>query len=241
MDMQGEYRIPAPRETVWDALNDPEVLKACITGCQELNPTEDGGFEAKVKAKVGPVSATFTGVVKLENVNAPESYTIVGEGKGGAAGFAKGGADVSLAEDGGETVLTYTVNAQVGGKLAQIGGRLIDSTSKKYANEFFTKFVEIVSERAGGDSAAEAPSSEESQETLASPTSEESPSEAPQPSVYDDPPESTTQEDAARAAIEAVDAQGPKPMIKPFQWIMLLIILLAGLTLFFGGEPPPGN
>ncbi|HAJ18608.1 MAG TPA: carbon monoxide dehydrogenase, partial [Rhodospirillaceae bacterium] len=133
MEMTGEYRIPAARETVWEALNDPEVLKACIAGCQSLDRTEDGGFEATVKAKVGPVSATFKGAVRLENVNAPESYTIVGEGKGGAAGFAKGGADVNLVEDGAETILTYKVNAQVGGKLAQIGARLVDSTAKKYA------------------------------------------------------------------------------------------------------------
>jgi carbon monoxide dehydrogenase subunit G len=150
MEMHGEYRIPAPRETVWEALNDPEVLKACIPGCESLETNDVGGFDATVKAKVGPVKATFKGSVVLENVNAPESYTITGEGKGGAAGFAKGGADVKLVEDGAETVLTYTVNAQVGGKLAQIGGRLIDSTAKKYANDFFGKFVEIVTARAGG-------------------------------------------------------------------------------------------
>lgn len=151
MDMKGEHRIPAPRETVWEALNDPEALKASIPGCETLERNEAGdGFDAKVTAKVGPVKATFSGSVSLENVNAPESYTIVGEGKGGAAGFAKGSADVHLAEDGAETVLSYEVKAHVGGKLAQLGARLIDSTAKKYANDFFSRFVEIVSERAGG-------------------------------------------------------------------------------------------
>ena len=150
MDMNGEHRIPAPRQTVWEALNDPEVLKACIPGCESLDLNEAGdGFDAKVKAKVGPVKATFSGSVKLENVNAPESYTISGEGKGGAAGFAKGSADVHLKEDGDETILSYEVKAQVGGKLAQLGARLIDSTAKKYANDFFSKFAEIAAERAG--------------------------------------------------------------------------------------------
>lgn len=145
MEMTGEQRIPAPREKVWEGLNDPEVLKASIPGCQELTRTEDGGgFDAKVKAKVGPVSATFSGTVTLSNIEAPKSYTISGEGKGGVAGFAKGGADVSLAEEGAETLLTYKVSAQVGGKLAQIGSRLIDSTAKKMAGQFFSKFSEIV-------------------------------------------------------------------------------------------------
>ncbi|MEQ8604168.1 MAG: carbon monoxide dehydrogenase subunit G [Marivibrio sp.] len=150
MDMHGEHRIPAPRQTVWEALNEPDVLKACIPGCESLDKNEAGdGFDAKVKAKVGPVKATFSGSVKLENVNPPESYTIAGEGKGGAAGFAKGSADVQLAEDGDETILSYQVKAQVGGKLAQLGARLIDSTAKKYANDFFSNFAEIAAERAG--------------------------------------------------------------------------------------------
>ncbi|MBP5855393.1 carbon monoxide dehydrogenase subunit G [Marivibrio halodurans] len=157
MDMSGEHRIPASRETVWKALNDPEVLKACIPGCETLQENEAGdGFDAKVKAKVGPVKATFSGSVKLENVNAPVSYTIAGEGKGGAAGFAKGSADVSLEEDGAETVLKYGVKAQVGGKLAQLGSRLIDSTAKKYANDFFAKFAEIVGGGGNGAAASDA-------------------------------------------------------------------------------------
>ena len=137
MDMSGEERIAAPREAVWAALNDPETLKACIPGCQSLimkSPTE---LEAVVKIKIGPVSATFTGEVTLSNLNPPEGYTISGEGKGGIAGFAKGGADVRLREDGADTILSYDVKAQIGGKLAQLGSRLIDSTSKKLAAQCF--------------------------------------------------------------------------------------------------------
>lgn len=161
MDMTGQQTIPAPRETVWEALNDPEVLKACIPGCEEIEKTGDTGFTAKVAAKVGPVKAKFSGAVELKDLNPPVSYTIAGEGKGGAAGFAKGGAKVELEEaDGGAaTVLKYEVNASVGGKLAQIGGRLIDSTAKKYANDFFETFTKIASERAGGGAAEAAPAS----------------------------------------------------------------------------------
>lgn len=153
MDMSGEYRIPAPRQRVWEALNDPEILKAAIPGCEELHKLSDTELEAKVKAKVGPVSATFGGKVTLQDLNPPESYTIAGEGKGGAAGFAKGGAQVHLAEDGAGTVLTYHAKADVGGKLAQIGSRLIQGTAKKMADDFFGRFSTIVADR----HAAEAP------------------------------------------------------------------------------------
>jgi uncharacterized protein len=144
MDMTGEYRIPASRETVWKALNDPEVLKQCIPGCEELEKKSDTEFAAKVTAKVGPVKAKFGGAVKMSDLDPPNGYTISGEGTGGAAGFAKGGAKVALKQDGTDTVLSYTVNATVGGKLAQIGSRLIDSTAKKMANDFFAKFAEVV-------------------------------------------------------------------------------------------------
>jgi carbon monoxide dehydrogenase subunit G len=147
MDMTGEYRIPAPRQRVWEALNDPATLKAAIPGCEELNKLSDHELEARVKAKVGPVSATFTGKVTLNDLNPPESYRIAGEGKGGAAGYAKGGAEVHLAEDGADTILRYTAKADVGGKLAQIGSRLIQGTAKKMADDFFGKFTTIVGER----------------------------------------------------------------------------------------------
>ncbi|WP_437126591.1 SRPBCC family protein [Pelagibius marinus] len=142
--MTGQYRIEAPRETVWEALNDVEVLRLCIPGIEEIEKTSDTSFTAKVRAKVGPVSARFAGEVTLSDLDPPKGYTISGEGKGGAAGFAKGGAKVSLEEDGAATLLNYDVNAQVGGKLAQIGSRLIDGTAKKMADDFFSRFAETV-------------------------------------------------------------------------------------------------
>jgi carbon monoxide dehydrogenase subunit G len=144
MDMTGQYRIPAPREQVWAALNDPAMLKASLPGCESLEKLSDHEFAATVVAKVGPVKAKFNGNVTLSNLNPPESYTISGEGKGGAAGFAKGGADVRLTEEGDITVLTYSAKADVGGKLAQLGSRLIDGTAKKMADEFFDNFRQQV-------------------------------------------------------------------------------------------------
>ena len=146
--MTGEYKIAAPRSKVWEAHNDPETLAKCIPGCQELNKDSDTELSATVKSKVGPVSATFTGKVTLSDIDPPNGYRISGEGSGGVAGFAKGGAEVKLADDGEDTVLTYVADAQVGGKLAQIGSRLIDSTAKKMAKEFFGKFAEEVADTA---------------------------------------------------------------------------------------------
>ncbi len=144
MQMSGEYRIEAPREAVWAALNDPEVLKQAIPGCEEIEKVSDTELAAKVKVKVGPVSANFSGAVTLSDLDPPKGYTISGQGKGGPAGFAKGGARVRLEEDGAATILFYDVEAQVGGKLAQIGSRLIDATAKKMANDFFARFAEAV-------------------------------------------------------------------------------------------------
>ena len=141
MDLKGEYRIRASRSDVWAMINDPQVLKDCIPGCDSLDGSLEDGFTARVTTKIGPIKATFDGSVKLSNIQAPESYTISGEGKGGVAGFAKGGADVHLAEAEGETILSYTAKAQVGGKLAQLGARLIDSTAKKLADEFFASLA----------------------------------------------------------------------------------------------------
>ena len=148
MEMSGSHTIPATRQRVWEALNDPDVLRECIPGCKELEKSSDTEMSATVVAKVGPVKATFKGEVTLENLQPPESYTITGEGKGGIAGFAKGGADVKLTEIDGGTQLDYNVDAKVGGKIAQLGSRLIDSAAKKMANEFFSNF----SERLGGSS-----------------------------------------------------------------------------------------
>ncbi len=146
MQMTGEQRIEASVNEVWKALNDPEVLKASIPGCQELEKKSDTELAAKVTLKIGPVKATFNGEVGLPNLNPPHSYTIVGEGKGGVAGFAKGGADVALKEDGDATILAYEAKADVGGKIAQLGSRLIDSTAKKLAGQFFERFGKIVEE-----------------------------------------------------------------------------------------------
>src|SRR3954451_25445184 len=137
MDMTGEYRIPAPRQRVWEALNDPEGLRHAIPGCGELDKGSDTELTARVKAKVGPVSATFNGKVTLGDLNPPESYTISGESSGGMAGFAKGGANVHLTDEGADTVLRYDAKADVGGKLAQIGSRPIPCTAQKDAGNFF--------------------------------------------------------------------------------------------------------
>lgn len=148
VDMSGEERIEAPIAEVWAALNDPAVLKACIPGCESLEKKTDTELAAVVSLKIGPIKAKFSGEVTLQNLNPPRSYTLVGEGKGGIAGFAKGGADVVLTEDGPDaTVLSYTARADVGGKIAQLGSRLIASTSKKLAGEFFSKFGDTVSGR----------------------------------------------------------------------------------------------
>ncbi len=149
MEMTGRYRIPAPRAKVWAALNDPVVLKACIPGCESLEKVSETEMTATVKAKVGPVSATFTGNVTITNIDPPNGYTIAGEGKGGPAGFANGGADVALADDDGATLLTYTVRAKVGGKLAQVGARLIDATAKQMADQFFATFTDQVGSEDG--------------------------------------------------------------------------------------------
>ncbi|MCA0871067.1 carbon monoxide dehydrogenase subunit G [Seohaeicola saemankumensis] len=142
MELSEEIRIKAPREVVYAGLNDPEVLKACIPGCEELTQTSENELEAKVVLKIGPVKARFGGQVTLDRSNAPGGFTLTGEGKGGAAGFAKGGAEVTLIEDGDETVLSYTAKAEVGGKIAQLGSRLIQGTAKKLSAKFFASFAE---------------------------------------------------------------------------------------------------
>jgi carbon monoxide dehydrogenase subunit G len=150
MQMSDSQRIPASKDKVWEALNDPEILRQCIPGCQSLDMTSPTEMTATVVFRVGPVKATFGGKVTLSDINAPDSYRISGEGSGGVAGFAKGGATVKLSAEGPDvTVLSYEVDAQIGGKLAQLGGRLIDSTAKKLAGEFFASFGEVV-----GDTAA---------------------------------------------------------------------------------------
>src|SRR5688572_22473226 len=205
MDLTGEYRIPAPRETVWAALNNPDVLRACIPGCEELNKTSDTELVAKVVAKIGPVKAAFGGKVTLSDLDPPNGYTITGEGQGGAAGFARGGAKVRLEQaDGGTgTVLRYAADAQIGGKLAQIGSRLVEGTARKLADEFFAAFA--------AQAAAAAPA--------ATPAAEQPAAEQPAASQ----PVSHPAPIAASATTSG---------LSPVLWIMGLVIIVAAILAF---------
>lgn len=209
MDLTGEYRIPAPRDDVWRALNDPNILKQCIPGCESVEKLSDTEFTAKVVLKIGPMTAKFSGKGTLSNLNPPKGYTITGEGQGGVAGFGKGTADVNLEEDGGTTVLRYKAAAQVGGKMAQLGARLIDSTTKKLADEFFGKFAQVVSP---APAAAAAPSPEEVPEAAGG--APVMPQKAPPPP----------------AAAPAADAGG---RLRPMVWIPVLVIIIALLLWWF--------
>lgn len=224
MEMTGEQLIPAERQQVWDALNDPEILKQCIPGCQTLDRTGDNGFEATVQAKVGPVKAKFKGAVTFLNIDAPNSYTISGEGKGGAAGFAKGSADVKLEDAPEGTLLTYKVNAKVGGKLAQIGSRLIDSSAKKMAGEFFQEFSNALAPKAE----AEKP---------------EQPTE-PAPAKADKAEATASMKETAAPAKPTPNAQPaaapshyvPLMGLHPFVWTVGLVALIVGLVFLFSGS-----
>ena len=146
MELADEITIEAPRDVVYAALNDPEILKRCIPGCEELTKQSDTELEAKVVLKVGPVKAKFSGNVVLNTDGAPETFSLKGQGNGGAAGHAKGGADVTLTENGSQTILRYEAKAEIGGKLAQLGSRLIQSTAKKLAAKFFKSFADVMAE-----------------------------------------------------------------------------------------------
>lgn len=145
MEFVGEYRIAAPQQRVWEALNDPAILKASIAGCQSLEKTAENSFAAIVTAKVGPISATFRGTLELSEINPPNGYTLIGRGQGGAAGFAKMSASVGLVPEGEATLLRYAAGAEVGGKLASVGSRLIQSVAKKNADDFFLAFARQLS------------------------------------------------------------------------------------------------
>jgi carbon monoxide dehydrogenase subunit G len=160
MDMNGSQRIEASREVVYAALNDVDILRQCIPGCETIEKTSDTDMVAKVTLRIGPVKASFAGTVTLSDLDPPNGYRISGEGSGGMAGFAKGGADVTLEPDGDATVLHYTVKAEIGGKLAQMGSRLIDSTAKKLAGDFFAKFSEVVAKPPVVDEPVEEPVAE---------------------------------------------------------------------------------
>ena len=157
MDMTGERRIAAPRNTVWQALNDPEVLKASIPGCESLEKQSDTALKAVAVVKIGPMTGRFTGNVQLSDLDPPNGYTISGEGQGGVLGFAKGGAKVRLSDDGAGTLLAYEVHAQVGGKMAQLGARLIDASAKQMADAFFDNFAAAVAGASGGEATAAPP------------------------------------------------------------------------------------
>ena len=147
MDMSGERRIPAPREKVWNGLIDPAVLQVAIPGCESLEKLSDSEMAMAAALKIGPIAAKFAGKVLLRDLDPPKSYRLEGEGQGGVAGFARGGAAVTLAEDGADTSLKYDVHAQVGGKIAQLGARLIDATARQYADIFFDRFAAAVTAR----------------------------------------------------------------------------------------------
>jgi uncharacterized protein len=153
MQMTGEQRVAAPRQKVWEALNDPEVLRAAIPGCQSLEKLDDDRLAAVIEVRIGPIGARFKGAVTLADRDAPNGYRLIGEGNGGVAGTARGEAGVRLSDDGAGTLVAYTVDAQVGGRLAQLGGPIIDATAKQLAGKFFDRFGEIV----GGVPVAAAP------------------------------------------------------------------------------------
>ncbi|MCC7426817.1 MAG: carbon monoxide dehydrogenase subunit G [Alphaproteobacteria bacterium] len=205
MDMTGERRIPAPRQKVWDALNDPEVLKASIPGCQTIERQSPTELTATVGLKLGPMQVRFNGKVTLSEIDPPNGYTISGEGQGGVAGFAKGGAKVALAdaEDGG-TLMRYSVSAQVGGKMAQLGARLIDSTAKSMADQFFERFAAQV-----------APP-------------------APAPAAVAAAPEAAAPPPAPAPAPAPVPAPAPSGGVPTAVWVIGVIILVLA-ALYLGG------
>ena len=207
MEMSGEERIAAPRDTVWSGLNDPEILKQSIPGCEAIEKVSETEFKATVLVKVGPVKARFNGAVTLSDMDPPNGYTITGEGKGGAAGFGKGGARVTLTEQDGVTVLAYQAHASVGGKLAQIGSRLIDGAAKKMAADFFAKFNQVV---AGG---AEAPEAAE-------------PEAATMGEVSDI---------ARQATVSAAEEARRRRTLPPYVWIGALVILVLLILWGYGG------
>ncbi len=232
MKMTGEYTIPAPQQTVWEGLNDPAILQQAVPGCESIVRSGDNEFTGAVRAKVGPVNAKFRGKVTLSELDPPNSCLINGEGTGGAAGFAKGSARVVLTPEGEGTRLSYEVDASVGGKLAQIGQRFIDSTAKKMADEFFAKFSEVV----GAPAAIPV-------ETTSAGVPHEAPSHLVVAPVgegtiggnvmveEDDTPAPTVvaPEDSGLAVEAAGETRGFSPMV----WVPVLLIVLVAIVLLF--------
>jgi uncharacterized protein len=236
MEMTGEHRIPAPRERVWEALNDPETLKRAIPGCREIEKLSDTEFTAKVVAKVGPVSATFGGKINLSDLDPPRAYTISGEGSGGVAGFAKGSAKVALDEaPEAATVLRYEVQAHVGGKLAQIGSRLIDATSRKMADDFFSRFVAAVEPAAQGIGAA-TPEAAVAASAAAAGNGAAAPAAEPVADAL-----ASAEPLAAAPASTGAEPHEPQPdeasehrsRLSPAVWVTGLTALVAGMLYYF--------
>ena len=239
MKMNGEFRVPTDRETVWRALNDPEVLKECLPGCQEIEKTSDTEMTATLTIKVGPVKATFKGGVTLSDIDPPNGYTISGQGQGGTAGFASGEAKVSLLEEDGATVVQYDVDAKVGGKLAQIGSRLIDSTAKKLAKQFFDSLAETLGggeePEAAAQAAQEAAPPEPAQpEPPPEPTAPPGPAPTPpEPaaSPADAPPEDAPAPDAGPPLPPATQRKG----LPTAAWAAAVVVVAVVLILVFTG------
>ncbi|MEX0807271.1 MAG: carbon monoxide dehydrogenase subunit G [Dongiaceae bacterium] len=211
MDLTGEYRIAASRSVVWKALNDPDVLRAAIPGCESLDKVSDTEMTAKVAIKIGPVSAKFAGKVTLSDLDPPKGYRITGEGQGGAAGFARGTAQVTLDEDGGATVLRYKADASVGGKMAQIGSRLVQGAAQKTANEFFGRFSELV---ANSDAAQHLP-----------------PADTPAATAPTIPGAHIAPIEPAHGG--TVAEEGPRRGLSPWAWISGLVVVVALLLAWF--------
>lgn len=211
MDFSGQYTIAAPPEAVWAGLNDPQVLKACIPGCEKMEKTSETDFAATATLKIGPVRATFRGKVTMADMDPPNRLTLVGEGQGGVAGFAKGQAEVVLTPENGGTNLTYTAKANVGGKLAQIGQRLIDGASKQIADEFFSRFAQQVATVATVAPAPETPAAQE----------EAHPQTVPQTQAHVSPASPSV-------------AEEPREGLAPEIWVVGLIAVIIILLVLFG-------
>jgi hypothetical protein len=239
MDMTGAYQISAPRRKVWDALNDPEILKQCIPGCDEIDKLSDTEMTAKVTARVGPVRAHFAGKVTLSDLDPPNGYRISGEGTGGPAGFAKGGATVQLVDDGEGTKLSYTVEAHVGGKLAQIGSRLIDATARKMADEFFSHFAAIVGGPAPEAVAAPEPAAPPPEVPAPAPPQPDMPPPQPAVSPPPQPAPPPPQPDAPPPLVAAPIHSPPPPRaaapgrLSPGIWVPVLAVVVLILVYVF--------
>jgi carbon monoxide dehydrogenase subunit G len=205
MDFTGRYLIPAPPETVWDAIQDPEVLKACIPGCESIERSGDTEFLAKATLKIGPVKATFAGKVALTELDPPHRCVLKGEGQGGVAGFARGEAEVLLAPEGEGTALSYTAKATVGGKLAQIGQRLIDGAAKQIADDFFARFAAMLG-----------------------------PAPLPEPEDVGMVPELALAEEIMPPPMVDLGTARPREGLKPEIWMIGLISIIVILLILFG-------